>query len=128
MMTRLLKSLCAGITASAVLMSSACSSSKSSPRARAENQGKGDGMSRVVFRDEKGRELKESDLAGMSGTFNWEVVGPGTIPTKAKELHAQGRKAGSAGGHDKALALFDQAHKEPWTGPTRFTMPPSPIC
>jgi len=67
---------------------------------------------RIVFRDEKGRELREADLAGLSGSFKWEVVGPETVPAKADELHGQGRNAGAAGEYDKALALFDRAHKE----------------
>jgi len=100
------------LTVFLVLLSSACSSRNPSQQAGADKQRRDDKSARIVFRDEKGRELREADLAGLSGSFKWEVVGPETVPAKAEGLHSQGRKAGTAGDHDKALALFDQAHKE----------------
>jgi tetratricopeptide (TPR) repeat protein len=109
---RRLRQVLAMALVSVAMLASSCSSGNNSPRAGADEPGKGDAASRVVFRDAKGRELTEADLAGSSGSFTWEVVGPRTIPPRAKELHGQGREAGSAGDHDKALALFDQAHQE----------------
>jgi tetratricopeptide (TPR) repeat protein len=68
--------------------------------------------SRVIFRDAKGRELTEADLAGFTGRVEWELVGGGNIPAKAQELHRQGREAGSKGDYDRALALFARARQE----------------
>jgi hypothetical protein len=62
--------------------------------------------SRVVFRDAKGRELAEADLADATGRFKWEVVGGENVPEKAQELHREG-----------------QALKEDWQG-TSGQMPP----
>lgn len=67
---------------------------------------------KVVFRDAKGRELTETDLAGVTGRVKWEIVGGENIPVKAQDLHRQGREAGGKGDHDKALALFTQARQE----------------
>ncbi len=93
---------------------SSCSNKDSSSRAETDKESK-DGspaVSRVVFRDEKGRELMEADLAGLTGSFNWELVGGDNVPEKAQELHRQGRQAGGNGDNDKALALFTQASRE----------------
>jgi tetratricopeptide (TPR) repeat protein len=67
---------------------------------------------RVVFRDAKGRELTETDLAGVTGQVRWEIVGGDNIPLNAQDLHRQGREAGGKGDHEKALACFTQARLE----------------
>jgi tetratricopeptide (TPR) repeat protein len=68
--------------------------------------------SSVIFRDAKGRELKEADLVGFTGQFKWEVVGGDNVPEKAQQLHRQGREAGGKGDYDRALTLFAEARKE----------------
>jgi hypothetical protein len=91
-----------------------CSPKEHSPAAGADKEGQGAGRaaSRVVFRDAKGRELTEADLAGLTGSFGWEVVGGDGVPAKAQELHRRGREAGAKGDHDGALELFAQARTE----------------
>ena len=66
---------------------------------------------RVVFKDAHGRELTTKDLQGVTGSVRWEVVGAGSVSPAAKELHEQGRAAGIAGQHERALELFAQAQK-----------------
>lgn len=66
---------------------------------------------RLVFKDGKGRELTTKDLQGVTGTVRWEVIGAGAVTPAAKKLHEQGRTAGSAGQHERALELFAQAQK-----------------
>ena len=101
------------LVAGAVSLSS-CSSKDTSSRAGAGKEGKDavPAASKLVFRDEKGRELTEADLANVTGQFKWEIVGMDVVPEKAQELHRQGREAGGNGDHDKALALFTQARQE----------------
>ena len=94
----------------AALSLPSCSSKDSSSGAGAGKQG--NDSARVVFRDAKGRELTEADLAGITGSFEWEVVGGDNVPEKAQELHRRGREAGGKGDHDRALELFAQASKE----------------
>ena len=67
--------------------------------------------SKVIFRDSKGRELTEADLASVKGQFEWKIVGGDIVPEKAQELHRQGREAGGTGDHDRALVLLEQASK-----------------
>jgi tetratricopeptide (TPR) repeat protein len=110
MTTRPLTNLCAA-TALVVLLACGCSSSSPSPQAGTGNASKAEAASHIVFRDAQGRELKEADLAGVTGNVKWEDIGSGNIPTKAEELHQQGRQAGAAGDYDKALLLLAQAHE-----------------
>jgi tetratricopeptide (TPR) repeat protein len=65
----------------------------------------------LVFSDDAGRRLTRADLAGASGTVHWEIIGGDNVPAEAKQLHEQGRAAGSAADYVKALALFEQASK-----------------
>jgi tetratricopeptide (TPR) repeat protein len=65
----------------------------------------------LVFSDDAGHQLTRADLAGATGTVNWEIVGHDAVPAEAERLHQEGRKAGAAGDHARALDLFEQAHK-----------------
>jgi tetratricopeptide (TPR) repeat protein len=64
----------------------------------------------VIFRDDKGREIKREDLKDVSGAVEWELVGGDHVPEAAQTLHEQARAAGSSGDYPKAIALFKQAH------------------
>lgn len=66
---------------------------------------------RLVFKDAKGRELTTRDLQGVTGTVSWEVIGARAVTRAAKQLHEQGRAAGSAGQHERALELFAKAQQ-----------------
>lgn len=63
----------------------------------------------VIYRDSTGRTLTSSELKNVSGTFNYEIVGGENVSSKARELHAQARAAGSQGDYDKALELLRDA-------------------
>ncbi len=63
----------------AALLLASCSSKDPSPVPGAGKQGTD--SARVIFRDAKGRELTEADLAGFTGSFKWEVVGGASEPT-----------------------------------------------
>ncbi|HUQ02721.1 MAG TPA: hypothetical protein VM261_09515 [Kofleriaceae bacterium] len=65
----------------------------------------------LVFSDDAGRRLTRADLANATGTVHWEVIGGDDVPAEAKQLHEQGRAAGSAADYTKALGLFEQASK-----------------
>lgn len=65
---------------------------------------------RLVYRNAEGRVLTTDDLAGFTGSVNWEIIGDEHVPDEARRLHQQGREAGAQGDHERALALLDQAH------------------
>jgi hypothetical protein len=59
----------------------------------------------IIYRSASGQTLTTDDLFG-----SWETPKPDApIPPEATALHEQGRKAGVAGDHTRALALFGQA-------------------
>jgi tetratricopeptide (TPR) repeat protein len=66
----------------------------------------------LIYRDKKGRELTEADLANATGTVNWSIIGSHNVSQKAQELHGQARQAGGSGDYKNALLLLAQASKE----------------
>lgn len=64
---------------------------------------------RIVFQDASGRILTADDIAGVSGTVNWQVVGGEHVPAQARELHRLGCEAGGRSEYDQAMELFAQA-------------------
>jgi len=69
------------------------------------------GCAKDRARSDAGHRLTRKDLAGATGTYRWEIVGRDAVPAEADRLHQEGRAAGAAGDHARALALFDEAHK-----------------
>jgi hypothetical protein len=67
---------------------------------------------RLVLSDEKGQELTPDDLADLTGTFNWSIVGGEQVSEQARGLLEQGRRAGASGKSEEALRLFAQAHED----------------
>jgi tetratricopeptide (TPR) repeat protein len=65
----------------------------------------------VVFRDDHGRTLTMDELHGLTGTFQYEIVGKSHVPPEAETLHKQARQAGESGDYKKAITLLNQAHK-----------------
>lgn len=63
----------------------------------------------IIFRDADGRTLTMDDLRGMTGAFQYEIVGGKSVPAEAQLLHQQARQAGGQGDYKKALALLDRA-------------------
>ena len=63
----------------------------------------------VVYRSPDGRVISREELKGVSGTFNYEIVGGEDVPAEARQLHAQARAAGGRGEYDKAVALLRRA-------------------
>lgn len=63
----------------------------------------------VVFRSADGRTLTMDDLRGLTGTFQYEIVGKANVPAEAESLHNQARQAGGAGDYEKAIGLLEQA-------------------
>jgi tetratricopeptide (TPR) repeat protein len=73
-------------------------------------------LSRLVFKDSMGRELRMEDLEGLdlegvTGVMAWKIVGTGTIPPEASRLHQEGREAGARGEFAGAIELLDHAHR-----------------
>jgi tetratricopeptide (TPR) repeat protein len=63
----------------------------------------------VVFRAADGRTLTMADLRGVSGTFQYEILGKSNVPAEAESLHKQARQAGGAGDYKKAITLLERA-------------------
>ena len=63
----------------------------------------------VIVRAADGRAITMADLEGLTGTFQYEIVGNANVPAEADSLHKQARQVGRAGDYKKAIALLDQA-------------------
>ena len=63
----------------------------------------------VVFRAADGRTLTMADLQGLTGTFQYDILGKFNVPAEAESLHKQARQAGGAGDYKKALTLLERA-------------------
>ena len=63
----------------------------------------------VVFRAADGRTLTMADLHGLTGTFQYEILGKSNVPAEAESLHKQARQAGGAGDYKKAITLLERA-------------------
>jgi tetratricopeptide (TPR) repeat protein len=63
----------------------------------------------VVFRAADGRALTMAELRGLTGTFQYEILGGSNVPTEAKSLHKQARQAGGAGDYKQAISLLERA-------------------
>lgn len=63
----------------------------------------------VVFRAADGRTLTMAELKGLTGTFQYEILGNSNVPAEAESLHKQARQAGEAGDYKKAISLLEQA-------------------
>jgi tetratricopeptide (TPR) repeat protein len=63
----------------------------------------------IVFRAADGRALTMTDLRGLTGTFQYQILGKDNVPAEAESLHNQARQAGEAGDYKKAIALLERA-------------------
>jgi tetratricopeptide (TPR) repeat protein len=50
-----------------------------------------------------------AELKGLTGTFQYEILGNSNVPAEAESLHKQARQAGEAGDYKKAISLLEQA-------------------
>jgi tetratricopeptide (TPR) repeat protein len=65
----------------------------------------------VVFHAADGWTLTMADLQGLTGTFQYEILGRSNVPAEAESLHEQARQAGGAGDYKKAITLLEQASR-----------------
>jgi tetratricopeptide (TPR) repeat protein len=63
----------------------------------------------VIFRAADGRTLTMTDLRGLTGTFQYEILGRSNVSVEAESLHKQARQAGGAGDYKKAITLLERA-------------------
>ena len=76
----------------------------------------------VVYRGLDGRTLSQEELKGMTGTFNYEIVGGEDVPARARELHELARAAGVVGSTIRPLSCFGVHPKWRRGGRIRFTI------
>jgi tetratricopeptide (TPR) repeat protein len=65
----------------------------------------------VIFRAADGRTLTMADLRGLTGTFQYEILGKDKVSAEAESLHKQARQAGGSGDYKKAITLLEQASR-----------------
>lgn len=65
----------------------------------------------IVFRDKSGRVITREELKNFTGKVNWQIVGEGSVPGLAKQLHEAGRSAGQRGDYKVAQENFEKAAK-----------------
>jgi tetratricopeptide (TPR) repeat protein len=63
----------------------------------------------VIFHAPDGRTLTMADLRGLTGTFQYEILGKINVPAEAESLHKQARQSGGAGEYKKAITLLERA-------------------
>ncbi len=63
----------------------------------------------IIFRAADGRTLTMAELNGLTGTFQYEIVGKSNVPAEADSLHKLARHAGGSGDYKKAIALLERA-------------------
>lgn len=63
----------------------------------------------VIFRAADGRTLTMADLRGLTGTFQYEILGKTNVPAEAESLHKQARQVGGSGDYKKAITLLERA-------------------
>lgn len=66
---------------------------------------------RLVFKDEKGNQIFLSDLEGVTGNYNWQIMDEKKIPSKAVTLHNEARQHGGKGEYSIAIEKLLKAHK-----------------
>jgi tetratricopeptide (TPR) repeat protein len=90
-----------------------CACSKSGTTSKATSQPASDDTHQhVVFRNSKGQQLTEEDMANETGKFDWSLIGSESVSERAKRLHELGREAGQKGNYPQALELLKQASDE----------------
>jgi tetratricopeptide (TPR) repeat protein len=63
----------------------------------------------IIFLSPDGRKITMDDLRGLSGTFDYEIIGNVKVPEEADSLHKRAREAGEAGDYRKALINLERA-------------------
>jgi len=63
----------------------------------------------IIFRGADGRTLTLEELNGVTGTFQYEILGAGDVPAEASALHERGRKADGRGEYQQAVTLLTRA-------------------
>ncbi|WP_298425986.1 hypothetical protein [uncultured Kordia sp.] len=68
--------------------------------------------SKIVFTDSLGNKISKEELAKSTGSFNYAVLGIGSISKSAKLLHNTARQHGQNGEYEKAITTLKLARKE----------------
>ena len=63
----------------------------------------------IIFRGADGRTITMEDVRGLTGEYQYEIIGSKDIPAEAQSLHQQARQSGGKGDYEKSLALLDRA-------------------
>jgi tetratricopeptide (TPR) repeat protein len=63
----------------------------------------------IIFRGADGRTITMEDVRGLTGKYQYEIIGNRDIPAEARSLHQQARQVGGKGDYKRSLALLDRA-------------------
>lgn len=73
--------------------------------------GQTNNAAKLVFKDEKGNQILLSDLEGVTGSYNWQIMEDKEIPKRAVKLHQEARKLGASGEYELAIQKLTNAHE-----------------
>ncbi len=75
--------------------------------------------SQIIYKDNAGHIISESDLSQYTGQANYEIMSKKTVQPAAKQMHEEARALGQSGKYDEAIVKLEEAMKmEPtWAYP-----------
>lgn len=76
-----------------------------------KNKNENNNESKLIFKDDKGNTISLADLAGVTGSYNWEILEDKNIPAEAISLHQEARGLGGQGKYDEGIQKLEAAHK-----------------
>ncbi len=81
----------------------------------------------IIFRAADGRTLTMAELNGLTGTFQYEIVGKSNVPAEADSLHKLARHAGGRATTRRRSPFWSGRRASLQSGPTPFMTWRSPI-
>jgi len=65
----------------------------------------------LIFKDDKGNQILLSDLEGVTGTYNWQIMDDKTISNEAQQLHQEARQHGGKGEYKLSIKKLKKANE-----------------
>lgn len=70
-----------------------------------------DNSKELIFKDDKGNTISLSDLQGVTGRYNWQIISNEKIPDNAIKLHQEARQLGGQGNYDEGILKLKAANQ-----------------
>lgn len=72
---------------------------------------KNENSNHLIFKDENGNSISLSNLEGVTGRYDWQIIGNENIPNNAIILHQEARQLGGQGKYDEGIAKLKEANQ-----------------